>query len=131
MSFVYDLRITLFYVAIATFMAWNSVRLYRHGSDSELWLLLATPTALLWFVLADGIQRRWRGDVRTHTTEPDERTVASGVLCLFGLTAVGLWSFWQGHRAATWGLLVGGGLVGLALSLQTLHALRRRDAQSG
>lgn len=114
MSYVHDLRTTLvFALAAATQLALGL--LFRADpAFSDIWLLPFSVGVLLSLLLLDGVQRRWRGDPRTRSTDPDARTLATAIVGLLGLALVGAWSFSQGHQPMVWTILGGGGLVGAA-----------------
>lgn len=124
MSFVHDLRTTLLFAFAGTLMPGFGLWARARGESVGFWLMQAAVGAVLLALLADGLQRRLRGDPRTRSTDPDARTIAAAAVAFAGLALVGAWSLAAGHPALTWVLLLGGGLVGVGTSAWRLRQLR-------
>lgn len=113
MSFVSDLRVTPVFVCSGIVLVGSGLLLRADGGVGGGWLVLVSTGALQLVLVADGLQRRVRGDERARSADPDERGLAAGVVGFVALALVGLWSYVQGHEPLAWGLLLGGGLAGL------------------
>lgn len=117
MSLVYDRRTTILFAFFGLFFLASGLWRVRTGEPVEVWLVSVTVGALWCVLVADGLQRRLRGDPRTREKGLDRRTNAAVLVAFAALVPIGLWSYWQGHNAFSWGLLLGGGLVAIALGL--------------
>ena len=115
MSFVYDLRATLGFALLGALTLWSGIQRLLAGEPVERWLGTICLGVLWCTLVADGIQRRWRGDSRTRERGLDRRTTATMLVGFLALVPVGLWSRWQGHGPEAWGVLVGGGLFAAAV----------------
>lgn len=124
MSYVHDLRTTLVFALAAAMQLWLGLSFRGDSAFPDFWLLPFSVGVLLSVLLLDAMQRRWRGDPRTRTTEPDSRTLAATIVGLLGLVLVGVWSFAQGHQPMVWAILGGGGLVGAAICGRQYSELR-------
>lgn len=125
MSAVHDLRTTLLF-ALSGASALALGLLFRVDGDfGSVWLLPFSAGVLSLALLADGIQRRWRGDERVRSTDPDERSLAAAIVGAAAFALAGLWSYARGHRPLVWGLLLALGLAGVALLGWKRRQLRR------
>lgn len=91
------------------------------GASVEEWLFHVAIGAVVCVLVADGIQRRLRGDPRLHESGPDRRSLAALIVALLGLAAVGLWFYARGHARP-----VSAVLVWFPLSCAVLLAWARR-----
>lgn len=115
MSFANDLRITLLFSVTGATLVALGLLIRADGGVGSSWLLLVSVGALQLGLAADGIQRRQRGDPRLRSDGPDERSLHAAIVGFAVLALVGAWSYLQGHRPGTWGVLLVGGLAGMGL----------------
>lgn len=130
MAYVFDLRSTLFLLVLGAWFLVVATFEWSTGAALPSYLFFLATGAALLVLVGDGIQRRLRGDQRTHSPEFDDRTIASGAVAALALLAVGVWSARVGHPPLTWQPLV---LLGVLLPIVLLwkrHA-RRGAANEG
>lgn len=123
MNLVHDLQSTVLAGVLAVLFLSDALREYADGAPVEDLLLPFSGGTVFAVLLADGVQRRWRGDPRTRTADPDRRTTAATGVAFGAFALVGAWSLASGHSALTWALLLGGGLLGLASSVRDYRRL--------
>lgn len=124
MSFVYDLRTTLVFALAGVVTLGSGLRVWAAGEPPDAWLSQVAIGVFLCLALADDVQRRWRGDLRTRREDPDVRSLAVVTAGFVALAVLGTWSFVNGHDPSTWAVLLGGGLLGAASCGWTLRGLR-------
>lgn len=115
MSAVHDLRTTLLFALSGAALVTLGLLFRVDGGIAGAWLPPFAAGAVQLALLADGVQRRWRGDSRTRSSDPDERSLAAAIVSAAAFALVGLWSYARGHRPFVWGLLLALGLAGVAL----------------